>query len=204
MPENLFFRIVDEVASWPQKGIFVLTFQNEPLLDNRNKDDPRWLSYLLAVAQTPTGEPLAMPLRAGPLERGYLALSRALAGRYPMHRRQSGPQLALQLAGNGLLGGTFRAKLRFLTQARRSGAALRSKRLLFQMPAEVSSDGTVVHCRNCPDAVALGGRLVPVCIADKVSEKACRWRWPTLWRKRWRGTTTMRMPGGWGSWSRQA
>jgi hypothetical protein len=58
--------------------------------------------------------------------------------------------------------------MNFLIRACRPGGRLGTKRLLFQCPAQVEQDGTLTHCRNCPDAVVKHGGLVPLCISDKV------------------------------------
>ena len=65
----------------------------------------------------------------------------------------------------------WRRNLRLLRDASRPGARLSAKRLLFQWPATLDQLGRVVHCQCCPDAVLKDGRLVPLCISDRVTTK---------------------------------
>ena len=141
---------------------------------NKNADDPRWLSYLVATRRGRRGEIVKYAMKASAFERVYLALSLRFTGKYPMYRRQSAPQLIMHLALNALTGGDFFGNVKFLIGALLSPGRLGAKRLLFQNPAEVEADGTVVHCANCPDAVVKNGELVPVCIADKVGSSSSR------------------------------
>lgn len=134
---------------------------------NKDAGDPRWLSFLVATRRNRKGEVVKYAAKASAFERAYLALSLKFKGKYPMYRRQSSPQLFMHLALNGLAGGDFWGNARFLLGSLLSPGRLRAKRLLFQCPAEVEADGTVVHCSNCPDVVVKDGEFVPVCLADK-------------------------------------
>ncbi len=135
---------------------------------NVSDADPRWLSFLVATALGPGDRVLRHPLKASGFEKIFVELSRRANGCYPMYRPQRPGQLAGQLLFNALTGGDLAGNLGFLSRAGRPGVRLRAKRLLFQCPAELGPDGRLIHCRNCPDAVARGAELVPVCIADKV------------------------------------
>lgn len=135
---------------------------------NRDPEDPRWLSYLVATATDRAGGVARHALRPSRFEPAMLRLLLRASGRYPMYLRQNTPALLFQLVMNGLSGGALRGNLAFAARAARPGVALRAKRLLFQCPAQVGADGAVVHCEPCPDAVVQGGELVPVCICDKV------------------------------------
>ena len=84
-----------------------------------------------------------------------------------MYLPQRPARLAAQLLFNALAGGTLPGTLTFLARSLRSIPSLRAKRILFQEPATVEPGGRVVHCFNCPDAVAIGGHLVPACLADR-------------------------------------
>jgi len=136
---------------------------------NKNPGDPRWLSYLVATRRNRRGEVVKYAAKASAFEKAFLALSLRFAGRYPMYRRQSTPQLIVHLTLNALAGGDFLGNMKFLIGSLLSPGRLGAKRLLFQCPAEVEADGTVVHCENCPDAVVKNGELIPVCLADKVA-----------------------------------
>jgi len=133
---------------------------------NLDARDPRWLSYHVAVAQQPDATISYHSLQSSGFERLYLALQRALVGRYPMFQRQSRKALIGQLLLNALSGGDTAGNLRFVRQQR--SRPLLTKRLLFQCPAQVAADGRVIHCVCCPDACHKQGRLVPICIADYV------------------------------------
>ena len=138
---------------------------------NKDRDDPRWLSYMVATARNGQGEVRRYGLKASAFEKAFCALSLRLAGKYPMYQRQSAFQLIAQLLLNGLSGGDFMGNFRFLTRVFRPGVRLGAKRLLFQCPAQIEEDGTLTHCLNCPDAVVKNGGLVPLCISDRVEER---------------------------------
>lgn len=133
---------------------------------NMSADDPRWLSYLVAAGRNGSGTPVSCCIKASMLEKACLALMFLLSGKYPMYRRQNTLQLIVQLTLNAFLGGDLRGNMRFLAQCCRPNSRLGVKRLLFQCPADIKEDGSVVHCLNCPDAVVKEGKLVPVCISD--------------------------------------
>lgn len=135
---------------------------------NQDANDPRWLSYLVA-AQVSSKPPTFYSLKASAFEKAFLGLLRFVRGRYPMYRRQSSLALGIELVLNGLAGGDLPGNLRFLAKGLGRGQAFRTKRLLAQCPAEIGKDGQVIHCVNCPDAVVKQGRLVPVCICDKIT-----------------------------------
>jgi hypothetical protein len=162
---------------------------------SRDADDLRWMSCFVATAHATahtgvsataaasatTGDTPAPPLRstAAPalvarrclrptlLEKTFLRLARLITGRYPFYQPQNPRILATQLRLNGLAGGGLRANLRFLRDAARARATITGKRLLFQCPATVEPDGSVIHCETCPDAVLRDGHLVPLCISDR-------------------------------------
>lgn len=133
---------------------------------NKDRDDPRWLSYLVASKHR-DGRVIRHSIKASGFERAGCALSIRLAGKYPMYLRQSTPQLLIQLILNAITGGHFIGNMKFLFRALLPGH-LSVKRLLFQCPAQLEPDGTLRHCLNCPDAVVKNGGLVPLCISDRV------------------------------------
>lgn len=135
---------------------------------NKDIEDPRWLSYMVATRRGRDGKVVRYSPRPSAFEQAYATLSLRLAGKFPMYQRQSSFQLIAQLIMNGLMGGDFAGNMKFLIQSCRPGDKLGTKRLLFQCPAQIEADGTVTHCENCPDAVAKNGGLVPLCISDKV------------------------------------
>ena len=135
---------------------------------NKDTDDPRWLSYMVATRRDPSGKVVRYSPRPSLFEQAYCALALRLAGKFPMYQRQSVFQLIAQLSMNSLMGGNLMGNMKFLIGSCRPGSKLRTKRLLFQCPAQIENDGSLTHCENCPDAVAKNGGLVPLCISDKV------------------------------------
>ncbi|MBN2360425.1 MAG: radical SAM protein [Deltaproteobacteria bacterium] len=133
---------------------------------NLDANDPRWLSYHVAVARQPDGTIACHCLAPSGFEAFYIAAQRRLSGRYPMYLRQNRAALVGELMFNALSGGDARGNLRFVRRQR--GRPLLTKRLLFQCPAQVAADGRVIHCACCPDACHKQGRLVPICISDYV------------------------------------
>jgi hypothetical protein len=136
---------------------------------NLDRRDPRWLSYLVATSRSREGGLAECCVKASGFERTFVWLLRLASGRFPMYRAQNSRQLAIQLVLNGITGGNGRGNFRFLRAALGSRAPLFAKRILFQNPAEADPAGRIIHCAQCPDAVLLGGHLVPVCLADKVT-----------------------------------
>ena len=136
---------------------------------NRDMEDPRWLSYLVATRCDQQGIVTRYSLKASVFERIVCALMLRQTGKYPMYRAQSTFQLWVQLIMNGLLGGNLMGNLKFAIPFWHRGATYGAKRLLFQCPAELDENGKLTHCLNCPDAVVKHGELVPVCISDRVA-----------------------------------
>jgi len=135
---------------------------------NLNPDDPRWLSYLIGALHEAGVGSFFEHVRPSLLEKVSMLFYR-MAGRYPMYMEQNAERFCKQLVLNGLLGGRYRANRGLVRRAKKPGVLLRTKRLLFQNPAQLTADGRLVHCKWCPDAVLKGGGLVPVCVADHVS-----------------------------------
>jgi len=130
--------------------------------------DHRWLSYVIGTIHAPGQRAILTGLKPSFVEKLYLRLYHLAAGRYPFYQKQNPALFRIQLLLNAVMGGFFLKNIRFLLRSLRPGVAVRYKKLLFQKTADIDSDGNVIHCRNCPDAVIKKGRLVPVCISDKV------------------------------------
>ena len=155
-----------EVAAQLQESFDLQPFGK--LGSNRDPDDPRWLSYMVGTSHDQGDDLVYAGMVPSLFERGVLWLARRISGRYPMYQAQGNLQLRVQFLLNALLGGHFTSNLGFLLRTLGS-STLRAKRLLFQNPAALDADGQVVHCSCCPDAVLKDGRLIPVCIADRVN-----------------------------------
>lgn len=137
---------------------------------NVNKTSPRWLSYLVAATHDPNGGDADwLDLTPSYMEPAFLRLHHLVMRRFPFYQEQHPDRLRQQIVLNGLLGGRRAKNAAFLARIRGKEARLMAKRIVFQRPASVLQDGTVEHCRNCPDAVIKNRRLVPVCISDRVS-----------------------------------
>ncbi len=128
--------------------------------------DLRWFSHLVATAHPKDGPARVRPLRPTGLERLLVPVMRRLRGRHFFYQPQRRRLQFLHLLLNGLAGGGLFANLGLLIQALRG--PLRVKRFLLQVPADLDAEGRLVFCRDCPDAVVRHGRLVPVCISDRV------------------------------------
>ena len=130
-------------------------------------EDPRWLSYMAAAILRKDQPACWEPLSPSGIERLYVSIHKRLKGHHPFFVPHSPGRFRLQLLLNGLTGGRLGRNLRVVGQSLRRGSVLRTKRLLFQCPAYVADDGSLVHCDCCPDATVRNGRLVPVCVCDQ-------------------------------------
>lgn len=162
----------DTLNNWDMISLLRKELRLRPfgfLGSNKCADDPRWLSYMVATRRGRNGQVTRYSPRPSAFEDLYVKWSLKCSGKFPMYQRQSTFQLFAQLVMNSFMGGDFAGNLRYLAAALRPGGMVRTKRLLFQCPAQIEADGTVTHCENCPDAVAKNGGLVPLCISDKVT-----------------------------------
>jgi hypothetical protein len=141
---------------------------------NVDDNDPRWLSYMAGtVVSTDASnqdhsESYWKAMKASVAEKLFLSLYKRFKGRYPFYLEHAPGRFRVQLIANALTGGYFRQNLALLFKSLKKGSDLRTKRLLFQNPAYLADDGTVVHCAHCPDAIVHHSQLVPVCIADRL------------------------------------
>ncbi|MCU0662984.1 MAG: hypothetical protein MUC50_11740 [Myxococcota bacterium] len=44
---------------------------------------------------------------------------------------------------------------------------------MFQQAPNALANGDYEHCRDCPDATVRNGKLVPVCLVDKLEPLSC-------------------------------
>jgi len=130
--------------------------------------DPRWFAHLVATVPRPGATTHVRSLRPTWLEASLNRFMRWSRGRHVFYQPQRRFLQLLHLLLNGLAGGGLRPNLGVLVRALRPGAAVRVKRFLLQVPANLDASGRLVYCRDCPDAVVRHGRLVPVCISDRV------------------------------------
>ncbi len=126
----------------------------------------RWLSYQISSI-TSQGKTRCYPMTSSLLERFGLFLSYWLRGGYLFFFKPSIAVLRVQLLVNGLTGGNFRNNFTALFRSLNPSSQIESKHLVFQQGPGIQ-DGKLVYCRECPDATLKGGRLVPLCLTDKV------------------------------------
>ena len=139
------------------------------LSSNREKYDPRWVSYLLAVFYPTDGaEPIYHPIKSGYLEKMYLFAYYAIKRKYPFFQEQDEKKAYALLKLNGLFGGDLKGNKAFLKKIKNQKGELKLLRILFQAPAQIDSDGTLSYCDTCPDAVIKNGKIVPACVGDQL------------------------------------
>ena len=158
-----------ELCEWLEKHCELTPFAS--LGSNQDPADPRWLSFMVATVHRQGKLSDYRSLRATWLEQTFLEASRRLTGRYPFYQAQREKQFGVHLLLNGMAGGGLAKNLRLLRSFSRPGGKLSAKRILFQWPATFDCMGRVIHCQCCPDAVLRDGRLVPLCISDRVVPK---------------------------------
>jgi pyruvate-formate lyase-activating enzyme len=147
-------------------------FELSPFATLGSSLDPessRWVSYLVGSVIAEAQSPRWSSLRASAAEKLFLATYRILRGRYPFFLPRSPARFRLQLLLSALSGGRIQGNLSLFLHSLRMGRRLRAKRLLLQCPAEVATDGTIIHCASCPDATIRQGRLVPLCVSDQIA-----------------------------------
>ncbi len=125
----------------------------------------RWLSYQFC-AEYRQERARVRSLTSSLFERAMLRLGRLVAGGYVFYFRPGAAVLRAQLLGNLLTGGHWRAGTA-LVRALVPGGTSESKHVVFQQGPSVE-DGRLVYCRDCPDATLRDGRLVPLCLTDKM------------------------------------
>ncbi|EKD26398.1 MAG: radical SAM protein [uncultured bacterium] len=135
---------------------------------NIDDKDPRWISYLVGSIIDVKGEVTSSCIKSSFFELLFMKLSLMIKGKYPVNIKQNSSAFRLQLFFNALMGGNFFNNFKFLLKSFKDNPTIRIKKLLIQNLAEVLPDGRVIHCKECPDAVAKKDHLVPVCICDLV------------------------------------
>ena len=126
-----------------------------------------WLSYQGAVVYEKNRRIAGRFMTSSLVERVAIRLLRAAQGRYPFFHAPQPGAVGAQLCLNALAGGNPAANLTVLARVARA-RQLVSKHLVFQQGPTPDASGRLSVCRDCPDAVVSGGRLVPVCLADRV------------------------------------
>ncbi len=164
MREGAMDPVVDELLA-RMKGLGIEPFS---WLGTQGGTKPRWYLFWTDVVFG-RGEPRWLGLKASWFERASLWLGHRLNTRAKLFYDMSGPMLRVHLVLNALLGGRTIANLRHLFAS--LGARVMDKHIAFQRPPEVQPDGRVALCENCPDAIVRDGRLVPPCLADRLTDE---------------------------------
>jgi len=134
----------------------------------------RWLFYLAFAISDGDGRYSKFHLHGRYRRTINLAnlTQKLLKGRYKFDM-VPGPKEAVAVClSYGIMGMDPRNLLhivRFLSGLLRPGSRIRSKVIVVQQPPNLSEDGRIEHCRDCPDATVRNGRITPLCLADIVS-----------------------------------
>jgi hypothetical protein len=138
---------------------------------SKNLAARRWIFYYAFVLHLPDGTSEVLPFDAsfGRVVGAGAELSRLLKGTYPIEQhvtRAGAVALCLAYAASSGDAAVVARTLRFLSKLRHRGARLVQKSLVFQQGPNVTPEGELEICKDCPDATVRDGRLVPVCLAD--------------------------------------
>lgn len=134
-----------------------------------NSGEPRWSAWNTGVLRAAAGL-RALPLQPAWTDRLLLGLVRLLAGRHLFHCRASTARFRFQLALGLLDPRRTLTALRLLAGSLRPGVRLLRKHVVVELPPAQRPDGSIVICGECPDATLRNGRLVPPCLADRMSQ----------------------------------
>jgi hypothetical protein len=132
----------------------------------------RWLFYLTVIAGD--GSDKGARFHLSPRYPGGLRLmprlSRIKYGRFAFDDPFSRSDVLVSLAVYGLLSGSFRVMLSSFGFFLRSLVSrhVRVVRICFQQGPNRKADGTYEACLDCPDATIRDGRLINLCLVDKI------------------------------------
>jgi MoaA/NifB/PqqE/SkfB family radical SAM enzyme len=135
----------------------------------------RWLYYLCGVTRDRREQGVTHRFYIHPRYRfvlsGFPRAFRAIMGRHHMEDLSAPALVFVTLLLYGVLSFSLPNLLRsvgflFLAIKNRN---LRLFSVIFQDAPTLLPDGTYETCRHCPDATVRKGRIVPVCIADRVA-----------------------------------
>jgi hypothetical protein len=131
-------------------------------------DAMRWSAWNSGVVRGAFGM-RAVPLTPAWTDRVLLRLVRAVCQRQLFHLRASAARFRAQLLLALLDPGIAGRACRLLANSCRPGTRLLRKHVVIELPPALQPDGSVVFCRECPDATLRHGRLVPPCLADRMA-----------------------------------
>ncbi|MBI4508346.1 MAG: radical SAM protein [Deltaproteobacteria bacterium] len=146
---------------------------------SHNLTEPRWLFYY-SLAQHQPGKPTRLLHIAPTFDRAVrlvYGLARLRGNPYSfadvLSQRQS-LTIALVNALVSASPSTVRETMAFLAGMLRKGSSIQHKSFTFQQGPNLTADGAIEYCRDCPDATIRDGVLVPVCLVDVVRPKAAQ------------------------------
>jgi hypothetical protein len=154
-------------------GVFSSSLAVEPSLylpSSLDDSDVTWLTFFYYLNVT-TGRTLAV---SPALVRAYQRLHRAIVGREAFGQTPSRSRFALALAATMLLEMALdpgrAAVIADLIRGSHFGRDLRFHYIAVQDPPLYDPEkGAVRICYHCPDATIRRGRLIPVCLADRMA-----------------------------------
>jgi len=126
----------------------------------------RWLSYQLCTI-TNRGMTKRFSMTSSLFERLITRLTYKLRGKYIFFFKPIQSVIRIQLLVNAVSGGRLVSNLAALIRSLVPGHCLETKHLVFQEGPGFDGEQLVI-CRDCPDATLKEGRLVPLCLTDKV------------------------------------
>jgi len=135
-----------------------------------SRQERRWVCYTSAVVTAGARRRAQLSLASALSDRLLLKLVRILTGKYVYHVRQNPLRFRVQILLNALSGGRALGGFALLAASCLPGTSLREKRIVFQRGPTVGPGGRIDHCRHCPDATVVNGKLVPICISDGLED----------------------------------
>ncbi len=141
------------------------------IASDRREDEKRWLLYLGFAITDPDGSYRTLFLAPRFRRTVWLAneMQRWTHGRYKFDMVPGRIECVLVCLLYALLGFSWAnmvAVANFLRHLFRRGTRIHSKVLVFQKPPNLTPDGEIEACKDCPDATIRDGHLVPLCLAD--------------------------------------
>ncbi len=141
------------------------------IASDHREDEKRWLLYLGFAITDPDGGYRTLFLSPRFRRTVWLAneMQRWTKGRYKFDMvpgRVACVMVCLLYALLGLSWTNFWSVASFLRHLFRRGTRIHSKVLVFQKPPNLTADGEIEACKDCPDATVRDGEIVPLCLAD--------------------------------------
>ena len=141
------------------------------IASDKRDEEKRWLLYLGFAITDPDGSYEKLFLSPKFRRTVWLAneMQRWTKGRYKFDMVPGRIECVLVCLLYALLGLSWAnlvAVARFLRHLLRPGTRIHSKVLVFQKPPNLTENGEIEACKDCPDATVREGEIVPLCLAD--------------------------------------